>query len=91
MFRVSPGAFRLLTPLEATHVYRWGSGTAEDYICRTCGILPFRKPSRPTDEEAIAGVARFEGWSINVRCLDGIDLEALPVVRIAGSKLVLSS
>ena len=89
MFRVAAGALRILTPMDALHIYRWGSQTAEDYVCRTCGILPFRKPSQRTADEIDAGVLPFDGWSINVRCIDGIDLNSLPIVRIAGSDLVI--
>jgi len=89
MFRVPREAMRLLTPAEAMFVYRWGSQTGADYVCRTCGILPFRTPSQPTIEERAAGVQAFDGWSINVRCIDNIDLDALPIVRIAGSSLTL--
>lgn len=27
------------------------------------------------------------GWSVNVRCLDEVDLESVPIRRIYGSKL----
>jgi len=87
MFRVPRDALRLLTPIEAMFVYRWGSGTGADYVCRTCGVLPFRRPSQPTSEEMAVGVEPFDGWAINVRCLDDIDLDALPVVRINGGSL----
>jgi hypothetical protein len=89
MFRVPAEAFRLLTPRDALHVYHWGSQTAEDHVCKACGILPFRKPSQPTADEIAAGSRPFSGWSINVRCIDDIDLDALPIVRIAGSRLVI--
>lgn len=87
IFRVTPNAIRFLTPLDRLVVYRWGTGTAADYFCPKCGIMPFRQPSTPTKEELDAGIARFEGWAVNVRCIDGLDLDALPRVRIAGSKL----
>ena len=86
-FRVAQEALRLLTPIEEITVYRWGTGTAADYFCPRCGILPFRKPSAPTAAERANGVQPFDGWSINVRCLDGVDIAVLPRVRIAGSTL----
>lgn len=88
-FRVAREALHLLTPHEAMAVYRWGSGTAEDYFCRTCGILPFRKPSAPTTIEKAAGVLPFDGWAINVRCLETVDIDKLPRVPVAGSKLII--
>jgi len=88
-YRVPSPALRLSTPWEALSCYRWGSRTATDYFCPTCGILPFRRPSAPSPAEAAAGMARFDGWAVNVRCLDGIDLDALPVRRIFGSRIRL--
>lgn len=29
----------------------------------------------------------FSGWGINVRCLDDVDLDAIPIKRVYGSKL----
>lgn len=86
-FRVSTGSLRLLTPWEQLSLYQWGSRTAKDYFCKTCGILPFRRPSDPTPEELRGAVPPFDGWAVNVRCLAGVDLHALPVRRICGSRL----
>lgn len=74
--RVEPGQFRLLTPLEDMALYTWNTHTARDYFCPTCGILPFRRPRTGP------GL-----WGINVRCLEGIDLDAIPVKRVFGSRL----
>ena len=38
-------------------------------------------------QEIAGGVPEFYGWGIKVRCLEGIDLDAIPVKRIYGSKL----
>ncbi|NIY79740.1 GFA family protein [Celeribacter sp. HF31] len=86
-FRVPKEALQMLTPLEDMTVYRWGTMTGADYFCPHCGISPFRRPSAPTEKELAAGATRFEGWAINLRCLEGVDLEALPVVTIKGSAL----
>ena len=86
-FRVTKEALRLLTRWDQLATYRWGSGTAIDYFCRTCGVLPFRKPSQLTAEERATGVKPFDGWSINVRCLDSADLDSLQRMRIEGSRL----
>jgi len=42
-FRVEESQFQLLTPLSDLALYEWGTGTAKDYFCKTCGILPFRR------------------------------------------------
>ncbi|MFA9441555.1 GFA family protein [Uliginosibacterium sp. sgz301328] len=87
IFRVAPGAFRLFTSMDALSVYRWGSRTAADYFCPTCGVMPFRKPSHPTRAERAAGVRPFDGWAINTRCREGFDPASVPVRRIHGSRL----
>jgi hypothetical protein len=86
-FRVAREALRILTPLDAMTAYRWGSMTAEDYFCRKCGIMPFRRPGALTASERAAGHPEFHGWAINVCCLEGVDLASLPRLRIEGSKL----
>jgi hypothetical protein len=79
-----------LTPWEELALYQWGTRTAKDYFCPTCGILPFRRPSDPTPQELREGVQPFDGWTINVRCLEGIDLDALPLRRIHGCRIQLA-
>lgn len=90
-FRVPKENLRLLTPWEDLTLYQWGTKTAKDYFCSTCGILPFRRPSAPTPQELREGVQPFDGWTINVRCLEGVDLDALPIRRIYGSRIQLPS
>jgi hypothetical protein len=80
-------ALRLLTPWEELSLYQWGSKTAKDYFCRTCGILPFRRPSDPTAQELRDGLEPFDGWAVNVRCLEGVDIDSLAVKKIRGSQI----
>ena len=87
MFRVREQGLRLLTPLSGLSLYRWGSLTAEDYFCPVCGVLPFRRPGHPTPEERARGIERFEGWTVNVRCLEGFDVSSVPTRLIYGSRL----
>jgi hypothetical protein len=76
LHRVGPNDLRAASPLEDMALYTFHTHTAKDYFCRTCGILPFRRPR--TDPTA---------WSVNVRCLEGVDLDEIPVVRLQGSRL----
>jgi hypothetical protein len=85
--RVEADRLRLLTPLEDLTLYQWHTRTAEDYFCSTCGILPFRRPRQRTSESTARGAPPFSGWSVNVRCLEAVDLDAVPVKRVFGSKL----
>lgn len=74
--RVKPEDFRLLTPLEELAVYTFHTQTAKDYFCPVCGIQPFRRPRTAP-----------ELWTVNIRCIENIDLDAIPVERVHGSKL----
>jgi hypothetical protein len=87
IFRVASDKIRFLTPLDNLSIYRWGTGTGVDYFCATCGIMPFRRPSAPTGEEQETGKARFDGWAVNVRCINDLSLDLLTRVRIRGSDL----
>lgn len=86
-YRVPQQSLRLLTTWENLTLYQWGSRTAEDYFCHRCGILTFRRPSHPSPQELREGMKPFDGWAVNVRCLQGIELDALPIERIYGSRL----
>jgi hypothetical protein len=85
--RVPKERLRLVTPWDDLILYQWGSRTAKDYFCPTCGILPFRRPGDPTPQERRDGVVPFDGWAINVRCLEGVDLDSIPVRKIHGSRI----
>jgi hypothetical protein len=85
--RVSKSALRMFTPFSNLTVYEWKSRTAKDYFCPKCGIMPFRIPSAPTENERAAGMLPFEGWAINARCLEDVDLSKVPVKLVDGASL----
>ena len=74
--RVPSDALRLLTPLDDLVLYQFHTHVARDYFCPTCGIMPFRRPRTAEDV-----------WGVNVRCLDDVDLDAIPIKRVFGSRL----
>jgi hypothetical protein len=76
VFRVSGDQLTLRTPLEELALYQFHTRTAKDYFCKICGILPFRRPRTAPEQ-----------WSVNVRCLEGIDLDAIRIERVSGSRL----
>ena len=91
-FRIPQTSLTLNTPWHELSLYQWGSFTAKDYFCRTCGILPFRRPSDPTTKELKEGTAeQFDGWAVNVRCLEGIDTDALPRKLIDGRSIEIEA
>jgi hypothetical protein len=55
-------------------LYQFKTMTAKHYFCRHCGIHPFSRPRLDPNR-----------WAVNVRCIDGVDLSALPVKRFDGA------
>ena len=90
-FRIPKEKLNLLTPWDELTLYQWGSKTAKDYFCPNCGILPFRQPAALSQAEISEGKTPFEGWAVNVRCLEGIDLDSIPVKNVYGSKIKLGT
>jgi hypothetical protein len=74
--RVAAEDLRVLSPLEDLTLYQWHTKTARDYFCPTCGVQPFRRPRTAP-----------ELWTVNVRCLQGVDLDAIRIERVHGSQL----
>ena len=85
--RVPKENLRLLTSWSDLVLYQWGSRTAKDYFCPVCGILAFRRPSDPTPQEVREGVEPFDGWAINVRCLEDVHFDSIPIKKIFGSRI----
>lgn len=74
--RVEEHQLELLSPLEDLSTYKFHTRQATDYFCPDCGILPFRRPRTAPHL-----------WAVNVRCLEGLDLDAIRVVRVHGARL----
>lgn len=72
-WHVPPERFRLRTPWDAIATYQFGTRTAANHFCRTCGISPFRR-SR-SDPDMV---------DVNARCLEGVDVETLEVTPFDG-------
>jgi hypothetical protein len=70
---VAPERFRLLTSRDAIATYEFGTRVAKHHFCRICGVSPFRRARSNPDEV-----------DVNVRCLEGVDLDAIPVQRFDG-------
>ena len=66
---VPASRFRLLSGGSDLAEYSFNTGTAKHLFCRHCGIKSFYVPRSHPD-----------GFSVNARCLDGIDVAALKVV-----------
>lgn len=70
---VEKSAFNLLQGEKELDKYQFGSGVAEHYFCRTCGIKSFYVPrSHP------------HGVSVNVNCLDRESIRSITVTPFDG-------
>ena len=69
---------RLSTPEEATGVYTFNKHAIKHRFCTTCGIHPYGEGTDPKGNAMAA---------VNVRCLDGVELEKLAVQHYDGARL----
>ena len=72
---VPRGAMRLLTPEENVSTYLFNKHLIKHHFCPTCGIAPYSEATAPNGEPMAA---------INIRCVEGIDLAAIPVTHYDG-------
>ena len=70
---IPPERFRLLAGADEIVTYEFGTRVAKHRFCRTCGISPFRVARSDPDK-----------IDVNVRCLDGVDLETLEASHFDG-------
>ena len=68
----------LRTPESQMGTYTFNKHVIQHHFCPTCGIHPFGEGTDPKGNAMAA---------INVRCLEGIDLEAVPVTHFDGRAL----
>ena len=70
---VPPEAFSLRSGGDELTTYEFNTKTAKHQFCRTCGIHPFYVPRSDPDK-----------IDVNVRCLDGVDLQTLELKTFDG-------
>lgn len=75
---VPPSQFALLAGEDDLVDYQFNKKIIHHLFCRTCGVAPFARGVGPDGAEMIA---------INVRCLDGVDLDAVAVSPFDGRSL----
>lgn len=66
---------RLKTPPEDMSTYLFNKHVISHRFCAVCGIHPFGEGADPKGNKMAA---------INIRCLEGIDLQAVPVQHFDG-------
>jgi len=72
-------ALKLATPPDASRVYEFNRHVIKHHFCPTCGIHPLAEANHPRTGKPTA--------AINVRCLEGIDLESLKIKKFNGRTL----
>jgi hypothetical protein len=65
---VTPDCFELLSGRDDLTTYTFNTGMAKHTFCGACGVQPFYIPRSDPDK-----------IDVNVRCLDGIDPNEIPV------------
>ena len=79
---VPTSQFELLAGRDALTCYRFNTGVAKHTFCKQCGVHPFYTPRSDPDK-----------IDVNVRCLDGVDVDALEPRHFDGEnwELAISS
>jgi hypothetical protein len=65
----------LLTPEDAASIYSFNKHVIKYLFCPTCGMHPYGEGKDPNGNTVAA---------INIRCLENIDLETIPVQHYDG-------
>lgn len=73
-------ALELLRGEDALADYQFGKRRIHHLFCTRCGIRSFTRGTGRSGEPMV---------SVNVRCLDGVDLDAIPVKTFDGRALPL--
>lgn len=72
---VPASEFTLLSGEEALADYRFNKHVIHHLFCKSCGIKPFARGQMPDGTPTVA---------VNVRCLEGVDLDALTIRKFDG-------
>ena len=75
---VPEGSFRLKSGGEALTDYLFNKKVVHHMFCPTCGVGAFARGEMPDGTKIVA---------LNVRCLDGVDLDTLKVQKVDGASL----
>ena len=65
--------FELISGKDDLTIYTFNTGVAQHMFCKHCGMHPFYVPRSDPDKV-----------DVNARCLDDIDIDALPLKRFDG-------
>jgi hypothetical protein len=74
---VGEGAFRLKAGADAMTDYKFNRNVINHHFCSSCGVTSFAEGSKD-------GKPMF---AINIRCLEGVELDKLPVKQFDGKSV----
>jgi hypothetical protein len=78
MAKIPEAALRIDSGEDLLTLYEWNTKRAKHYFCRGCGIYVFHRKRAAPDH-----------FGVNVFCLDGFDIAALPVRPTDGAGMTL--
>ncbi len=67
--------FTLLSPEENLTSYKFNKKVIDHLFCKTCGVQAFSRGKDPAGNDTVA---------INVRSLDGIEIDNLEIMKVDG-------
>ncbi len=76
---VPAAAFALTTPDAQLTEYRFNKEHIAHLFCPRCGVEPFARGKHPATGQDIVAV--------NLRCIPGVDLDALTIKKVDGARL----
>ena len=74
MKSVAPSEFKLLSGGDAQTDYQFGAKTMHHLFCTTCGIHAYGTYAHDGQEKVV----------VNLRCLEGLDVDKLPIATFDG-------
>lgn len=78
MVRVPETALVVLEGEDLLTLYEWNTRRAKHYFCRRCGVYVFHRKRAAPDH-----------FGINVFCLNGFDVESVPVRATEGANMTV--
>ena len=78
MAKVPERALTVLDGEEMLTLYEWNTRRAKHYFCRRCGIYVFHRKRAAPDH-----------FGVNIFCLDGFDVESVPVRATEGANMTV--
>lgn len=71
-------SFELVSGEDALQDYQFKKKAIHHLFCRTCGVRSFARGTGPGGKEMVA---------VNVRCLEGVDVQSLTIAQVDGRSL----